>query len=109
MSDDQKDRFGDKLHDAEKAQEDLFFAKRDREILEKMKAQTGALADEPARALAKGRCPRCGEPLVGTSRHDVAIDECPHDHGVWLDESALQTLLKRESTGWLARILGRPR
>ena len=32
-----KDRLGDKLRDAEKAREDQYFAKRDQELLQKMK------------------------------------------------------------------------
>jgi hypothetical protein len=34
---DSKDRLGDKLRDAEKAREDQYFAKRDKELLEKLK------------------------------------------------------------------------
>jgi hypothetical protein len=32
-----KDRLGDKLRDAEKAREDQYFAKRDKELLQKLK------------------------------------------------------------------------
>jgi len=39
MPDDQKDRFGDKLRDVEKAKEDQFFAERDRRLVEKLKAR----------------------------------------------------------------------
>ena len=109
MSDDEKDRFGEKLREVEKAREDMFFAERDRQLLDKMKAQTGAQAEESVRAPAKGRCPRCGEHLVATSRHDVLIDECPRDHGIWVDDGELEKLMSRESSGWLARVLGRPR
>jgi hypothetical protein len=109
MPDEEKDRFGEKLREVEKAREDVFFAERDRELLEKMKAQPGGQAEESVRASVKGRCPRCGEHLVGTSRHDVAIAECPRDHGIWLDDGELEKLMTRENSGWLARILGRPR
>ena len=37
MGNDQKDRLGDKLRDLEKAREDDYFARRDRELLEKMR------------------------------------------------------------------------
>ncbi len=43
MAGDQKDRLGDKLRDLEKAREDDYFARRDRELLEKMRSE-----DEPA-------------------------------------------------------------
>ena len=35
----EKDRLGDKLHDAEKAREDQYFARRDRELIEKLKRE----------------------------------------------------------------------
>ncbi len=37
MGNDSKDRLGDKLRDLEKAREDDYFARRDRELLEKLK------------------------------------------------------------------------
>lgn len=47
MANEQKDRFGDKLRDAEKAREDEYFARRDRELLEKMRRQrSGDAGDE---------------------------------------------------------------
>ena len=39
MANEQKDRFGDKLRDAEKAREDEYFARRDRELLEKLRRE----------------------------------------------------------------------
>ena len=109
MSDDEKDRYGEKLREAEKAREDVFFAKRDRELLDKIKAQTGNEAEQSLRALTIGRCPRCGEHLTKTTRIGFEIDACPSDHGIWLDDGELEKLMKAESSGWLARVLGRPR
>lgn len=52
MANDNKDRFGDKLRDAEKGREDEYFARRDRELLEKIrKEQT---ADEVVKDEKKG-------------------------------------------------------
>jgi uncharacterized protein len=109
MSDDEKDRFGDKLRDVEKAREDKFFADRDRELLEKLKAQTGEQAEQSGRALAKGRCPRCGEHLTTSARQHVSVDACPRNHGIWLDEGELEKLTRGETSGWLSRILGQTR
>ena len=64
MSDGEKDRFGDKLRDVEKAREDKFFAERDRELLQKLKAQTGTQEEQAVRELARMRCPKCGERLT---------------------------------------------
>ncbi len=109
MSDGEKDRLGDKLRDVEKAREDTFFAERDRELLAKLKSSTATQEEDSVRALARTRCPRCGERLTTTTRLDVEIDECPGGHGIWLDDGELEKLTARESSGWLARVLGRSR
>ena len=108
MSDGEKDRFGDKLREVEKAREDTFFAKRDRELLEKLKQQTGALEAKTVQELVRTRCPKCGERLTTRTQLDVKIDECPTGHGVWPETGELEKLTTRESSGWLARMLGRP-
>lgn len=108
MSDGEKDRYGDKLRDSEKAREDKFFAERDRELLQKLKAQSGAQEEQTVRELAQARCPRCGDRLTPRSQLEVQIDECPKGHGIWLDAGELEKLTSRESSGWLSRILGRP-
>jgi predicted RNA-binding Zn-ribbon protein involved in translation (DUF1610 family) len=108
MSDDEKDRYGDKLREVEKAREDKFFADRDRELLLKLKAQTGAQEEQSVRELAKMRCPKCGDRLITRTQLEVEMDECPSGHGMWLDTGELQKLMGRETSGWLSRILGRP-
>ncbi len=108
MSDDEKDRLGEKLRAAEKAREDKFFAERDRELLLKLKAKAGTQDEEAVRELAHMRCPKCGERLATRIRLDVSIDECPAGHGMWLDTGELDKLVARESSGWLSRFLGRP-
>ena len=40
-----RDRFGDKLRDKEKADEDRYFAERDRELLRKMKEKAAEDGD----------------------------------------------------------------
>jgi hypothetical protein len=107
MPDDEKDRFGGKLRDVEKAREDTFFAERDRELIQKLKAQSGAEEEQAVRQLAHMRCPKCGERLNVRHKLDIEIDECPHGHGTWLDAGELEKLAQRESSGWLSRFLGR--
>jgi len=108
MSDDEKDRFGDKLRDVEKGRENKFFADRDLELLRKLKAQVGSQEEQMVRELARMRCPKCGDRLTTRTQLEVAIEECPSGHGLWLDTGELEKLTARESSGWLARILGRP-
>ncbi len=70
----EKDRLGDKLHDVEKAREDLFFAERDRELLAKLRA-----GSEPA-----GACPSCGAALELREEAPLRIRACPAGHGGWI-------------------------
>ena len=100
-----KDRYGDKLRDAERGREDEYFAKRDRELAEKMRHQAGATTGPDAH----GRCPKCGQHLAEVKHLGVTVDECPAGHGMWLNKGELEHLAQRDSNGWLARFLGRPR
>lgn len=106
---DEKDRYGDKLRDLEHAREDKYFAERDRDLLEKLRAQSEGKQDAEARLAAHMRCPKCGERLTSTRHGGVTVDECPGCGGMWLDKNEADELARRESNGWLARYLGRPR
>ncbi len=108
MSDNEKDRLGNKLREVEKGRENKFFAERDAQLLAKLKAKAGAHDEEVVRELTHNRCPRCGEHLAKRSHLEVHVERCPKGHGVWLDDGELDKLVQRESTGWLARFLGRP-
>src|SRR5919197_5615628 len=66
MSDNEKDRLGEKLHQKEKAEEDRYFAEHDKELIEKLR-----------RAMAAARCPTCGAALVAVERGGKTTDGCP--------------------------------
>ncbi len=100
-----KDRYGDKLREIERGREDKFFADRDRELVEKLHRKTEGVERDAAR----GRCPRDGQPLASVSHLGTTVEECPACKGMWLDKGELEQLASRESNGWLARFLGRPR
>jgi len=97
---DEKDRFGDKLRDAERAKEDQYFAERDRKLVEGLRAQEGA-----GRDAALMRCPKDGTRLEQHSHHAVTVEECPSCHGMWLDYGELQAMAGKENDGWIARWL----
>lgn len=99
----EKDPFGDKLREKERAEEDLYFAKRDRELLQKMRGQDDAGREATAREIARGRCPKCGSPLASRVVDDIAIQECASCRGIWLNQDELATLSQRESESWLGR------
>ena len=106
MNDD-KDRLGEKLHQKEKAEEDRYFAERDKALLEKLRREKRGAEESEIQQLARERCPRCGARLVAMTHHGVAVEECPAGHGMWLDQGELETLASRERDSWLARFFHR--
>lgn len=75
--------------------------------------QCGTRIDAPAHAHANGVastrvCPRCdSDPqldarLVG----DVLLDECPQCHGVWLDVTAVERVIRERRQSSVSEILG---
>lgn len=64
MADYEKDRLGTKLHDLEQAREDLFFAERDRQLIEKLRRERSDVWHAEvedlmalARAVVEGKAP----------------------------------------------------
>ena len=102
MADTERDRFGDKLRDKQKGQEDDYFSRRDRELLEKMRQERRQAAPQPASAM---KCPRCQTELTERVQHDVTVDECPSCGGVWLDKGELEHIAGREQEGYFGRLL----
>jgi len=99
----EKDPFGDKLRDKERADEDRFFAERDRALLDKMRGQDEASREATAREVARGRCPKCGSRLSESSHDDVTVQECSSCGGIWLDKRELAHLSQQEAESWLGR------
>ncbi len=78
---DEKDRFGEKIRDLEKAREDQWAREQDLALIEKMRARQRGL-----------QCPRCAAGLVAQSRGGAAVMACPNGHGGWLEADALERL-----------------
>jgi len=97
---DEKDRLGEKLHQKEKAEEDRYFAERDRELLARLRRQ---------KAGETLSCPRCGTALSPVMHQDVTVDQCPDCQGMWLDRGELEALAPRERGSWLGRFFYRPK
>jgi hypothetical protein len=100
----EKDRLGEKLHDAEKAREDQFFAKRDKELIEKLRHDQEKEFKQDLKAAGTMTCPRCGGALRARTEHDVRLDECPACGGLWLDRGEFEALARREEEGWFGRL-----
>jgi len=83
---DEKDRLGEKLHQKEKAEEDRYFAERDRELLARLRNRRDA---------EKLSCPRCGQGLAPVVYQGVTVDQCPVCQGVWLDAGELEQVTQK--------------
>jgi len=99
-----KDRLGDKLHDVEKGREDEFFARRDRELIEKLRREKDQLFQGELQAAAAMTCPRCGAELQERVQHGVRTDECPSCGGMWFDKGEFETLARADDEGWFGRV-----
>jgi len=103
----EKDPFGDKLRDKERAEEDLYFKKRDRELLEKLRGQDANAQQPTARELAQGRCPKCGDRLAKQTIDEVPIEQCGSCQGVWLTRDDVAAVSRRGGQSWIAELLER--
>ncbi len=83
MSNGEKDKLGEKLHDVEAARENEWARKRDQELLEKMRHakhdDEAARGHQPQPAI----CPECKQELVPNSDQRVGGMICPQRHGGW--------------------------
>ena len=105
MAANEKDRLGDKLHDVEKAREDIYFAERDRTLVEQLRRSKESGDEAAEKQAAHMRCPKCGERLTQRHLHGIEIEECPGCHGIWLDQGEAEKIGRRETEGWIARWL----
>jgi hypothetical protein len=94
---DEKDRFGEKIRDLEKAREDQWAAQKDRELLENLRRKQAELKQAVSAATENmgALCPRCHHPLVKTHENGLTVLTCPEDGGGWLDQADLKALLQR--------------
>ena len=88
-----KDRFGKKMREREKAEEDQYFARKDREKLAKLREKSAAAPE-------LGLCPKCGVALEATDHLGVTVDVCAQCGGVWLDKGELEAVEQRDEEGW---------
>jgi DNA repair exonuclease SbcCD ATPase subunit len=99
----EKDSFGDKLRDKERGEEEQHFAKRDRELLEKLRGRTDPAAEMRAPEVAQGCCPKCGNRLEMRRVDDVVLEECASCRGIWLCRDEIAKLSRREVESFFGR------
>jgi hypothetical protein len=93
MSNGEKDKLGDKLHDVEAARENEWARKRDQELLEKMRqaAKGNQAAAKPQAEPAV--CPECKQALVPNLDGQVGGLICPQRHGGWFGWDAVARIM----------------
>ncbi len=97
------DPFIDLLGLRERAEEDVYFSRQDRERLARLRERRSAVEENRAREAAHMRCPECGEHLRAERRRGVPIEVCPRGHGLWIPPDALETIPEREHDAWFDR------
>jgi hypothetical protein len=98
---DERNHLGDKLRLKERAEEDQYFAERDREALAKLKHPQEAEHEHIIRRLAQGRCPQCGRRPHQRPIHGEMVDECATCHGMWLTKDKLETVSHPSGEAWI--------
>jgi len=101
----QKDRFGEKQF-VERAEEDFYFAAKDRALLQEMKIETRKV-EATMRQERAATCPKCGGKFVVYSFMDFVLDRCESCERIWLDKGELEGILRRATRGPLGAFLER--
>ncbi len=83
------------LDDRGRALENEYFHRKEKELLEKMKAK---IESEGAKDL-QVKCPKCDGTLYETDYEGVTIDVCDNCTGVWLDAGELAQIAAKEEDG----------
>lgn len=102
--DDEKDRFGELLRLLERAREDIYFAARDRELIEKLKRRL-AKVEQPVGEAPPPVCPKCHGRLERHSFMEFLLDRCASCGGVWFDKDEVESILRKLSRGPLAALV----
>jgi Zn-finger nucleic acid-binding protein len=100
----EKDQFGENFN--ERANEDSYFAVKDHELIEGMKAEFQKV--EAARREGQTvACPKCPGMLEKHRFMGFVLDRCESCEGIWLDKGKLAAILRQAARGPLGAFLDR--
>lgn len=88
----EKDRYGDFISLVERAREDVYFAARDRQLLEKQRCRLEE-SHQGQLELHTRNCPQCGIGLQKSSLMDIAVNRCSGCGGIWVEHAVLQQFM----------------
>lgn len=92
-----------KWDERKKAQEDEYFVKKEKELLEKLRSKQEKEAKASIQETCHMRCPKCGATLKERSFQKTLIDQCEGCHGIWLDAGELEQIAGKEDASWLGK------
>ena len=102
----EKDRFGEKMRLVERAKEDIYFAAKDRELIEKLKTvlkKVEGRVEEDQELI----CPKCLGKLESYSFMGFFLDRCQACGGIWLDKGELEGILREASRSRVGSLIER--
>ena len=104
---DQKDKFGETMKLVERAKEDIYFAQRDKELIEKIKAQLQKIE----RTTSRLQCPKCPGELETYNFQGFILDRCHKCGGIWMDKGELEGAIRKANRGplgaWIDKLMGK--
>jgi hypothetical protein len=103
---DKQERAGEKTIFVERANEDFYFAAKERELIEGMKAEFQK-AEAARREGQTVNCPKCPGRLEKYRFMGFVLDRCGSCEGIWLGKGELKGILKKASRGPLGAFLER--
>jgi uncharacterized protein len=93
-----------KWDERKKAQEDEYFVRKEKELIEKMKSKQQKEDSQAVKEVCHMRCPKCGNSLKERSFQKILVDQCTGCGGIWLDPGELESVAGREQGSWLGKL-----
>jgi len=84
----------------EKALENEYFYKQEKEKIQHMKKES---REKLVRDLCKNRCPKCGSQIEAMTFRGVPLDRCADCGGIWLGPNDLKILSEKDHRTWFDR------
>src|SRR5215470_631486 len=93
-----------KWDERKKALENEYFVKKEKELIDKLKAKQEKEKQADLAQAHSMRCPKCGAALKERSFAKILVDQCTGCNGIWLDAGELEQIAAKEEGGWLGKL-----
>lgn len=90
----ERDRFGEKMKLLERAKEDIYFAAKDLELIEKLRSVFKKVEEKNLEQKTLV-CPKCSGKLETYTFMEFFLDRCQGCGGIWLDKGELEGILEK--------------